>query len=99
MQSLKKIFAWAQMKVPLYIFNFNTYTRISVCARVHYLRYVEGKHQGHRIAFSDFLNCVLFRENNDFAEFMVHLIHRKRAPILHNTVFILCDEGDGLVAV
>ena len=26
---------------------------------------------------------------------MVHLIHRKRAPLLHN----LCDEGDGLVAV
>ena len=30
---------------------------------------------------------------------MVHLIHRKRVPLLHNTVLILCDEGDGLVAV
>ena len=28
---------------------------------------------------------------------MVHLIHRKQVPLLHNTVFILCDEGDGLV--
>ena len=52
------------------------------------IRYVEGKHQDHRIAFSDFYNFVLFRENNDFIEFMVHLIHRKRV-----------DEGDGLVAV
>ena len=61
--------------------------------------YVEGKHQGHRIAFSDFKNVVLLGENKDFAEFMVHLIHRKRVPLLHNTVLILCDEGDGLVAV
>ena len=30
---------------------------------------------------------------------MVHLIHRKRVPLLHSTVLILCDEGDGLVAV
>ena len=30
---------------------------------------------------------------------MVHLIHRKWAPLLHNTVLILCDEGDGLVAM
>ena len=30
---------------------------------------------------------------------MVHLIHRKRVPLLHNSVLILCDEGDGLVAV
>ena len=30
---------------------------------------------------------------------MVHLIHRKWVPLLHNTVMILCDEGDGLVAV
>ena len=29
---------------------------------------------------------------------MVHLIHRKRVPLLHNTVLILCDERDGLVA-
>ena len=61
--------------------------------------YVEGKHQGHRIAFSDFPNFVLFGENNDFAEFMVNLIHRKRVPLLHKTVFILCDKGYGLVAV
>ena len=60
-----------------YIFSTsNTYSLISLCARGHYLRYVEGKHQGHRIAFSDFLNFVLLRENNDFAEFMVHLVHR-----------------------
>ena len=58
---------------------------------------VEGKHQG--IAFSDILNFILFRANNDFAEFMVHLIHRKRVPLLHNTVMILCDEGDEMVAV
>ena len=30
---------------------------------------------------------------------MVHLIHRKRVPLLHNTELILCDEGEGLVAV
>ena len=30
---------------------------------------------------------------------MVNLIHWKRVPLLHNTVLILCDEGDGLVAV
>ena len=30
---------------------------------------------------------------------MVHLIHRKRVPLFHNTVLILCDEGHGLVAV
>ena len=30
---------------------------------------------------------------------MVHLIHRKRVPLLHNSVLILCDEGDGLVAM
>ena len=63
------------------------------------MKYVEGKHQCHRIAFSDFYNFVLFRENNDIAEIMVHLIHRKWVHLLHNTVLILCDEGDGLVAV
>ena len=61
--------------------------------------YVEGKHQGHRIAFSDFYNFVFFRENNDFAEFKVHLIHRKRVPLLRNTVLILRYEEDGLAAV
>ena len=79
----------------LHFLNFNTYSRISLCARGHYLRYVQGKHQGHRIALSDFKNLVLFREK----EFMVHLIHRKRVSLLQNTVLILCDEGDGLVAV
>ena len=38
----------------LHFFNFNTYSRISLYARGHYLRYVEGKHQGHLIAFSKF---------------------------------------------
>ena len=36
---------------------------------------------------------------NDFAEFKVHLIHRKQVPLLHNKVLILCAEGAGLVAV
>ena len=27
------------------------YSIISLCARAHYLRDVEGKHQGHRLAF------------------------------------------------
>ena len=34
-----------------------------------------------------------------FAEFKVHLIHRKQVPVLHITVLILCDEGDGMVAL
>ena len=42
---------------------------------------------------------ALVRKNNDFAEFKVHLIHRKQVPLLHNTVMILCDEGAGLVAM
>ena len=67
----------------LHFFNFRTYSRISLCARGHYLRYIEGKYQGHRIAFSDVLFFVLFRENNDFAECMVYLIYRKRVPLLH----------------
>ena len=32
-------------------------------------------------------------------EFKVHLIHRKHAPLLHNTLLTLCDEGAGLKAV
>ena len=44
-----------------------------------------------------FLNFALVRKDNDFAEFKVHLIHRKQGSLLHNTVLILCDEG--LVAV
>ena len=27
-----------------HFFNFNTFSRISLCAMGHYLRYVEGKH-------------------------------------------------------
>ena len=69
-------------------FNFNTESRICLCARAHYLRYVEGQHQGHQIALSHFLNFVLVRKNNDLAEFKVHLIHRKQVPLLHNTVLI-----------
>ena len=38
-------------------------------------------------------------KNDDFAEFKVHLIHRKQVHLLHNTVLILCDEEAGLVAV
>ena len=55
--------------------------------------------QGHRIAFLDFLNFVSIIKIYGFAEFKVHLIHRKQVPLLHSTVLILCDEGDGLVAV
>ena len=42
---------------------------------------------------------LYFRENNDFAESIAHLIHRKWVPLLYNTVLILCDEGDGLAAM
>ena len=38
----------------LHFFNFNTYSRISLCAKRHFFMYVEGKHQGDWIAFSDF---------------------------------------------
>ena len=48
-------------------FQLNTDSRIRLCARAHHLRYVEGKHQGHRKAISDFLDFVLVRKNNDFA--------------------------------
>ena len=72
----------------LHFVKFKTYSRISLYARGHNLRYIEGKHQGHRIAFSDFYFFVLFRENNDFAECMVYRIHRKQVPLLHNTVLI-----------
>ena len=82
-----------------HFFNFNTDSRIRLCVMAHYLMYVQGKHQGHQIAFSDFQNFVFVRKN-DFAEFKVHLIHRKRVPLLHNKVFILCiSEGAGLVAM
>ena len=77
--------------------NINTDSRISLCVRAHYLKYVKGTHQGHRIAFSDFQFFVFVRKNNDFAEIQVPVFHRKQVPLLHNTVLILCDEGDGLV--
>ena len=41
------------------LFTFNTYSRIFLCASAHYVRYVEGKHQLHLKAFSDFYNFVL----------------------------------------
>ena len=81
---------------------FSTSTQIlliSLCVRAHFLKYVKGTHQGHQIAFSDFKFFVFVRKNKDFAELKVPLIHRKQVPLLHNTVLILCDEGDGLVAV
>ena len=75
-----------------HFFNFNTDSRISLCVRAPYLKYVKGTHQSHQIAF------LYLLKNNDFAEIKVPLINRKQVP-LHNTVLILCDEGDGLVAV
>ena len=83
------------MKKMTFFFNFNTDSRISLCARAHRLRYVEVKLQGHRIGFSGFINI----ENSDFAEFKVNLIRRKQVPLLHNTSLIVCDEGAGFVAV
>ena len=81
-------------------FNFNTDTRISVCARAPYLRYFKDRHRTieNHFRISKIL-YRLFKKNDGFAEFKVHLIHRKQVPHLHNTVLILCDEGDGLVAV
>ena len=43
-----------------YFLNFNIDSRISLCARAYNSMYVEGRHQGHRMAI---------------AEFKVHLIH------------------------
>ena len=40
-----------------------------------------------------------FEKTNDLVEFKVHLIHRKQAPLLHNTVLIVCNERAGLVAI
>ena len=47
------------------------------------------------------LNLLITLKINDCIEFMIHLIHRKQLhiPLLHNTVLILFDEGDGLVGV
>ena len=56
--SFKEYSAWQLkcfvMKNVFFFFNFNTDSRISSCARAHYIRYAEGNHQGHRIAFWDF---------------------------------------------
>ena len=43
-----------------YFLNFNIDSRIRLCARAYNSMYVEGRHQGHRIAI---------------AEFKVHIIH------------------------
>ena len=64
------------MKKNGIVFNLYTDSRINTCARAHCLRYVEGNHQGCRIAYSDFENFVLVRKSNDFVAFTVHLIHR-----------------------
>ena len=42
---------------------------------------------------------LLFTRKNGFIEFKAHLIHREHVPLLHNTVLIVCYEGDGLVGV
>ena len=53
-------FAGGIMKKNGIFFNLNRDSRISyvpgisLCARAHYFRFVQGRHQGHRIAFSDF---------------------------------------------
>ena len=81
-----------------HFFNFNTDSRVSLCVRTHYLKYVKGTHQGHRRAFFGFLFFVFNRKNIYFAEIEVPLVHRKQVPLLHNTVLISCD-GDGLESV
>ena len=67
--SFKSIFSAWQFKMVCneekrHFFNFNTDSRISLCAMSHY--HVEGRHQGHRIAFSDFLKFVLVRKKIRF---------------------------------
>ena len=34
-----------------------------------------------------------------YIEVKVHFIHKKQVPLLHNTVLILCYEGNGLVGL
>ena len=55
---LRRYSAWPFKMVfneeKLLFFNFKTDSRISLFANAHYSRYVEGGHQGHGIAFSDF---------------------------------------------
>ena len=82
--------------------HFSTSThnsRISLCVRAQYLKYVKGTHQSHLKAFSDCYFLYLLEKNNDFAELKVPHIFRKQVPLLHNTVLILSEEGAGLVAV
>ena len=51
------------------IFSTSTQnSRISLCVRAHYLKYVKGTHPGHQIAFLDFQIFLFVRKNNDFAE-------------------------------
>ena len=50
----KRIFCLTVMKKNGHIFHLNTGSRISLCNRAHYLRYVECPHQGQCIAVSDF---------------------------------------------
>ena len=45
-----------------HFFNFNTDSRISLCVRAHYLKYVKGTHQGHLTAFLDFQIFVFVRK-------------------------------------
>ena len=61
------------------------------------LRCNVGKLQGYGIAFSEFLN-VLLRRNNDFIEFKVHLIHCKSAPLLHNIVIDLMQWKSWIIS-
>ena len=54
--------------------------------------YVEGKRQGYRkLSFTK--SKFFFERNSDFIDFLVNL------PLLHNTIFILCYEEDGLFCV
>ena len=76
-------------------FNFNAYSRISLSVPAHSLSYVKVIEKHFRI--SEIL--YWFEKTNHFAEFNVHLIHKKQVPLLHNTVLILCNEGVGSVAM
>ena len=70
------------MRVFFFVFFFSNSTQIleSVCLYQDTLnlRFVEGKHQGHRKAFTDFLkkHWLNFLDIDEF----------KRMPLLHNTV-------------
>ena len=68
--------------------NFYTDSKISLCSRALFLRYVVGKNRGYRIALADFQNWPLTRKSNNFIEFKVHLIHSKQVPLLHNALLM-----------